>query len=126
VSGHTEAGIAGLGMMGSAIARRLLSCERSVRVHDIRPGAADELTQDGATAADSPALLAASGVVIRSLNTADIVEQVVFGPDGVLSAVPDGVLLIDRPSTPRPTSPPPDGSATWSLMYYCVPLEARS
>ncbi|MDG9709470.1 NAD(P)-dependent oxidoreductase [Streptomyces sp. DH10] len=98
MSGHTDVGIAGLGVMGSAIARRLLRRERAVRVYDIRPAAVAELTQNGALTAESPALLAGSGVVILSLNTADIVEQVVFGPDGVLSAAPDGVLLIDMSS----------------------------
>ncbi|MBR8640570.1 NAD(P)-dependent oxidoreductase [Streptomyces tuirus] len=91
-------GIAGLGVMGSAIARRLLRRDRVVRVYDIRPTAVAALTQDGARAAESPTLLAATGVVILSLNTADIVQQVVFGPDGVLSAAPDGVLVIDMSS----------------------------
>jgi 3-hydroxyisobutyrate dehydrogenase-like beta-hydroxyacid dehydrogenase len=100
VSGHSEVGIAGLGVMGSAIARRLLGRERAVRVYDIRPQALAELARDGAATAESPALLATSGsgVVVLSLNTADIVEQVVFGPDGVLSRTPDGVLVIDMSS----------------------------
>lgn len=98
MSGHEDVGIAGLGVMGSAMARRLLRRERAVRVYDIRPTAVAELTQDGALTAESPALLAGSGVVILSLNTANIVEQVVFGPDGVLSAAPDGVLMIDMSS----------------------------
>ncbi|MFJ1969373.1 NAD(P)-dependent oxidoreductase [Streptomyces sp. NPDC087903] len=104
MSGHTEVGIAGLGVMGSAITRRLLRRERTVRAYDIRPDAVTELVRDGAVAADTPARLASCSVVILSLNTADIVEQVVFGPDGVLSAGredrghPDGVLVIDMSS----------------------------
>jgi 3-hydroxyisobutyrate dehydrogenase-like beta-hydroxyacid dehydrogenase len=98
VSEDTEVGIAGLGVMGSAIARRLLGRERAVRVYDIRPEPVAELTRDGAITVESPALLAASGVVILSLNTADIVEQVVFGLNGVLSTAPDGVLVIDMSS----------------------------
>ncbi|KOG42420.1 6-phosphogluconate dehydrogenase [Streptomyces resistomycificus] len=84
--------------MGSAIARRLLRRARAVRVYDVRPEAAAELGRVGATAVESPASLAASGVVVLSLNTADIVEQVVFGPDGVLSTAPDGVLVVDMSS----------------------------
>lgn len=98
MSGQMEVGVAGLGVMGSAIARRFLRRERAVCVYDIRPEAAAGLARDGATTAESPALLAASGVVVLSLNTADIVEQVVFGPDGVLSTAPDGVLVIDMSS----------------------------
>ncbi|MFF3336987.1 NAD(P)-dependent oxidoreductase [Streptomyces sp. NPDC002888] len=95
---HTKVGVAGLGVMGSAIARRLLARERPVRVFDIRSAAVAELTRQGALEAASPAVLAASGVVILSLNTAETVEQVAFGPDGVLSSAADGVLVIDMSS----------------------------
>ena len=98
MSGHTEVGVAGLGVMGSAIARRLLRGDRTVRVYDIQPQAVARLARDGAATARSAAQLGASGVVILSLNTADIVERVAFGPDGVLSTAPDGVLVIDMSS----------------------------
>jgi 3-hydroxyisobutyrate dehydrogenase-like beta-hydroxyacid dehydrogenase len=98
VSGHPEVGVAGLGVMGSAIARRLLRRERTVRVYDVRRDAVAELARDGAEPVDSAARLAASTVVILSLNTADIVEQVVFGPGGLLTAAPEGVLVIDMSS----------------------------
>ncbi|MEU9324481.1 NAD(P)-dependent oxidoreductase [Streptomyces canus] len=98
MSGDTEVGVAGLGVMGSAIARRLLDCERAVRVCDIRPEAVAELARAGAATAQSPARLTPSGVVILSLNTARIVEQVVFGPGGILGEAPDGVLVIDMSS----------------------------
>ncbi|WP_330289833.1 NAD(P)-dependent oxidoreductase [Streptomyces sp. NBC_00576] len=98
MSGHPEVGVAGLGVMGSAIARRLLRRERTVRVYDVRQDAVAELARDGAQPVDSAARLASSSVVILSLNTADIVEQVVFGPEGVLTATPEGVLVIDMSS----------------------------
>ncbi|WP_406121231.1 NAD(P)-dependent oxidoreductase [Streptomyces canus] len=98
MSGDTEVGVAGLGVMGSAIARRLLACERAVRVYDIRPEAVAELAREGAATAQSPARLSPSGVVILSLNTAGIVEQAVFGPGGILGEAPDGVLVIDMSS----------------------------
>ncbi len=95
-------GVAGLGVMGSAIARRLLERRRTVRVYDVRQDAMAELAGDGAEPVDSAALLASSSsssaTVILSLNTADIVEQVVFGPEGVLTAAPEGVLVIDMSS----------------------------
>ncbi|WP_338681363.1 NAD(P)-dependent oxidoreductase [Streptomyces acidiscabies] len=93
-----EVGVAGLGVMGSAIARRLLRREHAVRVYDIRPDAVAALARDGALAAKTAARLAGARAVILSLNTAEIVEHVVFGPDGVLSAAPDGVLVIDMSS----------------------------
>ncbi|TPQ21660.1 NAD(P)-dependent oxidoreductase [Streptomyces sporangiiformans] len=91
-------GIAGLGVMGSAIARRLLRRERAVRVYDIRRDVMAELAREGAATAESAAHLGAASTVILSLNTADIVEQAVFGPEGVLSTAPDGVLVIDMSS----------------------------
>ncbi|WP_240436580.1 NAD(P)-dependent oxidoreductase [Streptomyces sporangiiformans] len=98
MSEHTEVGIAGLGVMGSAIARRLLRRERAVRVYDIRRDVMAELAREGAATAESAAHLGAASTVILSLNTADIVEQAVFGPEGVLSTAPDGVLVIDMSS----------------------------
>lgn len=98
MSGHREVGVAGLGVMGSAIARRLLRRGRTVTVYDIRPDAVAALVREGAVAAESPAQLAGASTVILSLNTSEIVERVVFGPDGLLSAAPDGVLVIDMSS----------------------------
>lgn len=66
MSGHPEVGVAGLGVMGSAIARRLLRRERTVRVYDVRQDAMAELVRDGAAPADSAAQLASSSVVILS------------------------------------------------------------
>ncbi|MFI7704539.1 NAD(P)-dependent oxidoreductase [Nonomuraea sp. NPDC049480] len=95
---HREVGIAGLGVMGASIARRLMKQGRPVRVYDIRPDAVAELSVEGAFAARAPAHLAESSVVLLSLNTADIVEEVAFGPEGVLAGAPDGVLVIDMSS----------------------------
>jgi 2-hydroxy-3-oxopropionate reductase len=93
-----EVGVAGLGVMGSAIARRLLRRGRAVRVYDIRQDVMAELAREGADCVGSADHLAAASVVVLSLNTAEIVEEVVFGPAGVLSAEPDGVLVIDMSS----------------------------
>ncbi|WP_316959474.1 NAD(P)-dependent oxidoreductase [Streptomyces sp. TRM68367] len=98
MSGHNEVGVAGLGVMGSAIARRLLRRERAVTVYDIRPDAMAPLARAGAATAGSAAQLSATATVILSLNTAEIVERVVFGPDGILSAATEGVLVIDMSS----------------------------
>lgn len=98
MSEHPEVGVAGLGVMGSAIAHRLLRCGHAVRVYDVRQDAVAKVAGAGADPVESAATLAASSVVILSLNTADIVEQVAFGPDGVLSAAPEGVLVIDMSS----------------------------
>ncbi|PWK85535.1 2-hydroxy-3-oxopropionate reductase [Lentzea atacamensis] len=94
----TEVGVVGLGVMGSAIARRLFATGHAVRVHDIRPEAVDELVGEGATAAGTAAEVAAAGLVILSLNSPQIVENAVFGPRGLLTGRPHGVVVIDMSS----------------------------
>lgn len=94
----TEVGVVGLGVMGSAITRRLLATGHAVRVHDIRGEAVDELVREGAVAAGAAAEVAAAGVVILSLNSPQIVEHAVFGPRGVLADHARGLVLIDMSS----------------------------
>jgi 2-hydroxy-3-oxopropionate reductase len=95
----TEVGVVGLGVMGSAITRRLLATGHEVRVHDIRAEAVDELVAEGAAGAAGAAEVAQAGLVILSLNTPQIVEHAVFGPRGLLADRSDGVVVIDMSST---------------------------
>lgn len=89
----------GAGIMGSAIATRLIECGHRVHVFDLDKAKLDALAALGARPAASPAAAtAAASFVILSLNHADIVEAVVFGPDGVAQAVKSDKLLIDMSS----------------------------
>jgi 2-hydroxy-3-oxopropionate reductase len=90
-------GVLGLGVMGSAIARRLLAAGHPVQVYDIRPAAVEELASAGAAAASEPVELAGCSTVLLSLNTADIVRNAVFGPSGLLSGN-DRPLVVDMSS----------------------------
>jgi 2-hydroxy-3-oxopropionate reductase len=79
-------GMIGLGVMGHAIATRLLERLGRLDVTDLRRAAADDLVADGAKFQDTAAGVAAqTEIVVLSLNTAPIVEQVVFGAGGVLA-----------------------------------------
>lgn len=95
---QADVGVAGLGVMGAAIASRLLATGHAVRVYDIRAEAMAGPATAGADTADSPGGLADADVVILSLNTAAVVEHVVFGPDGVLSGPARDVLIVDMSS----------------------------
>lgn len=99
-------GIVGIGVMGSAIATRLLDCGHVVAVHDADPAKFGPFVARGASAPGSAAALAkAVDVVITSLNTAAIVEQAVFGPGGVRDGASADKLLIDMSSIdPQATS----------------------
>ena len=93
--------VIGAGVMGSAIARRLLDCGHAVRVFDLDAAKVAALAQHGAeAAADAAAAAAASDFVITSLNSAAVVEHVLFGEGGVAAAAPADPhrLLIDMSS----------------------------
>ncbi len=92
-------GIIGVGVMGSAIATRLLARGRKLILRDMDPAKLEPLLAQGAVAAASvPELVGQVDVVITSLNTAEIVEAVVFGPDGIATAARAGQTLIDMSS----------------------------
>jgi 2-hydroxy-3-oxopropionate reductase len=99
VTNRPSIGIAGLGVMGSAIARRFLRTGHRVVAYDVRPEAMAELAAEGAVAAGGPSGLAEADAVVLSLNTATVVEQVAFGEDGVLAGpAGTGTLVIDMSS----------------------------
>jgi 2-hydroxy-3-oxopropionate reductase len=85
--------------MGGALAGRLIDQGQAPIVFDVDQERVDALVRQGAKAATSPADLTANvDYVILSLNTAQVVEAVVFGPDGVASAATADKLLIDMSS----------------------------
>ncbi|NGY64198.1 NAD(P)-dependent oxidoreductase [Lentzea sp. NEAU-D13] len=94
----TEVGVAGLGVMGAAIARRLLATGHVVRGFDVRGEAVRALEEEGLAGVPVPADLAAAGIVILSLNSAGVVDSAVFGAHGVLADPQPGVIVIDMSS----------------------------
>ncbi len=91
--------IIGAGIMGSAIATRLLECRHDLEVFDLDAAKVAVLVSRGAKAAKSPADAAErSDFVILSLNHADIVRQTVFGAKGVALSGTPSKLLIDMSS----------------------------
>ena len=92
-------GVVGLGVMGSALSRRLLDRLGAVHATDVRPAAREELAAQGATThEDAFGVAGASDVVLLSLNTATTVEQAVFGPGGVAAGARRGLLIVDMSS----------------------------
>jgi 2-hydroxy-3-oxopropionate reductase len=91
--------VIGVGVMGSAIAARLLDTGASVHVYDVAAEKCAALAQKGAQVASSARdATAATDFVITSLNTAAIVERAVFAEDGVAAAADASKLLIDMSS----------------------------
>jgi len=97
-------GVIGLGIMGAPMARNLLRAGHAVTVHSRTRARVDALVADGATAADSPAAVAAvvDAVVTMLPDTPDV-RAVIAGPAGVLAGARPGLLAIDM-STIAPDS----------------------
>ena len=91
--------VIGAGLMGSAIATRLIARGWTVTVFDLDAAKVAALAATGAHAGQSVvAATTASRFVILSLNHADIVRSVVFGTEGVQAGANPDKLLIDMSS----------------------------
>ena len=90
-------GFIGLGAMGAPIVHRLLDAGYTVSVWNRAPAKLEPALAAGARAAPTPAALcAASDVVLVCVTDTTAVEQVVFGPDGVIDGAAEGKLLVDH------------------------------
>ena len=90
--------VIGAGVMGGAIATRLLGEGHLVTVYDLDASKVAALAVKGASAAASPKQAANAEFVILSLNSAAIVERAVFGENGVVESGACEKLLIDMSS----------------------------
>jgi 2-hydroxy-3-oxopropionate reductase len=91
--------VIGTGLMGTAIATRLLECGHIVQVFDLDASKVAALVAKGAIAAISIVTATqASDFVILSLNHTDIVGRVVLASGGVAEAASPEKLLIDMSS----------------------------
>lgn len=87
-------GVIGLGVIGSSLARHLRKAGREVVVCDVRPEAVAVLTERGATAAATPAEVAALAEVISVVVLDDAqVREVVAGPGGILETAAPGTVV---------------------------------
>ena len=89
-------GLVGLGLVGTAIAERLLAVDFDVTGFDIDSGKRTHLEKLGGKAASSPAQVAQQvNRIILSLPDTNIVKQVVEGPSGILEAKTPPKYIID-------------------------------
>ena len=89
-----QVGFIGLGAMGAAMARNLVKAGFAVRGYDVRPEAVAQLAADGGEAAATPAAAAAGAdLLIVIVFTAAQAEQVLFGEDGAVPALPAGATV---------------------------------
>jgi 3-hydroxyisobutyrate dehydrogenase len=92
----TRVGWIGTGVMGASMCGHLLRAGYPVTVTTRRRERADGLAAAGAVWADTPAEVAArSDVVFSMVGFPDDVRAVLLGPQGALSRLPAGGVLVD-------------------------------
>lgn len=95
-------GYVGLGVMGGALARRML-LSRKIHVFDVNAAAAREFESAGAIVEnDLPSLARACDVIVICLPTSSIVRQAIFGEEGLAKGLAPGKILVDQ-TTGDPT-----------------------
>ena len=88
-------GVVGVGLLGSAVARRLLAGGFTVTGHDTRSDAVAALASKGLRAAASPAAAAAGAdVIFTILPSLEIVEKVITDPGGLIDAAPPSATIL--------------------------------
>ncbi|MEE8519326.1 MAG: NAD(P)-dependent oxidoreductase [Dehalococcoidia bacterium] len=91
-------GLIGVGTMGGRMGPRLLAGGHELTVNDVRPEAATELREAGATWAEDPAGVAkASEVVLTSLPNPAVIEQVA---EELMEAMTPGSVYVDISTSP--------------------------
>jgi 3-hydroxyisobutyrate dehydrogenase-like beta-hydroxyacid dehydrogenase len=83
----------GLGNMGRGMVRNLLKAGTEVVVYNRTRARADELAKEGAMVAEHPAAIQADVAFTMVADDAAL-EQIVFGPQGLISGLPQGGIHV--------------------------------
>src|SRR2546421_7242047 len=95
-------GWVGVGRMGMALATRLLEAGHELAVYNRTKSKADPLADLGATIVDTPADLADRDIVFTMVGGSADVEEVVSGPNGLLSRADAAPRVIVDSTTMSP------------------------
>jgi 3-hydroxyisobutyrate dehydrogenase-like beta-hydroxyacid dehydrogenase len=88
--------LVGMGLLGSALAENLIRAGFTVRGYDVAPERMRQHVERGGVLARSLADAArGAAAVMTCLMTADIVRDVLLGPDGAVGAAEPGTVVID-------------------------------
>jgi len=91
-------GFIGLGIMGKPMSANLIKKGCRLLVYDINQAAVEALVELGAQAASPAQIGAECELVFTILPNGPIVQEVLFGPGGVASALCPGSLVVDMSS----------------------------
>jgi len=101
----TRIGFVGLGLMGHGIAKNLIAkgFPLTIRVHRNRKPAEDILAAGAREVKTNAELARASDIVILCVTGSPQIEEIIYGPDGILGAAREGLIVVDT-STAEPSS----------------------
>ena len=88
-------GWVGLGRMGAALARRLLTAGCDVGVYNRTASKAEPFAAEGAEVVTTPSALAARDIVFVTVGTPQDLLDVVLGPGGLMSSEVAPSILVD-------------------------------
>ena len=87
-------GFLGLGQMGQGMAGNLIKAGHKLTVYNRSAGKADALVKLGATAAKTPAEACHGDAVMTMLADDTALEELAFGADGIIAALPKSAIHI--------------------------------
>ena len=120
-------GFIGLGIMGRPMAKNLLKGGQQVMVSDLNGAVVEELRGLGAESGTYVELAKACEIIFTILPTGAIVREVLFGENGVASALRPGQVVCDLSSV-TPVSPRSATAASrrwaWALWMRRSPAES--
>lgn len=94
-----KVGFIGLGIMGKPMSRNLIKAGHELIVYNKRIEDAEEVAEDGATAANSSAEVAAQcEVIITMVPNSPQVREVALGEGGIAETAKPGTVVIDMSS----------------------------
>ncbi len=93
-----KVGFIGLGIMGKPMAKNLLKSGVELLVTDVNKDAVAELTAAGAVEASYAEIGAQCGRIILMVPSGDISKAILFGENGVASAIKPGTVVCDMSS----------------------------
>lgn len=91
-------GFIGLGIMGRPMAENLLKAGCELMIYDINRAVVEELAGEGAKPATLKEIGETCGQIFTILPNGAIVQEVLFGEEGVASAIRKGAVVCDMSS----------------------------
>ena len=123
-----QIGIIGVGLLGSAVALRLLKARFEVKGYDTRPEQLKALEAQGLKAARSIAEVAAEAdAVFTILPSLESVEKTILGAGGLIETAPPSVTLIQMSTiSPELTRHLAKAAAEKGLGFLDAPMSGTS